>query len=32
MARVDRDRQYISWRGMALGSGLLVIVFYFALH
>lgn len=32
MARVDRDRQYISWRGMALGSGLLVIVFFFALH
>lgn len=32
MARVDRDRRYISWRGMALGAALLVILFFVALH
>ena len=32
MARVDRDRRYISWRGMALGAGLLVTLFAFSLH
>lgn len=32
MARVDRDRQYISWRSMALGSVLLAAVFLFALQ
>ena len=32
MARVDRDRRYISWRGLALGAVLLVIIFFVALH
>lgn len=32
MARVDRDRRYISWRGMALGAVLLVILFCVSLH
>ena len=32
MARMDRDRRYISWRGMALGAVLLVILFFVALH
>ena len=31
MARVDRDRRYISWRGMALGAALLLILFFSAL-
>ena len=31
MARVDRDRRYISWRGMALGAALLLILFFTAL-
>ena len=31
MARVDRDRRYISWRGMALGTSLLLILFFAAL-
>ena len=32
MARVDRDRRYISWKGMALISVLLVILFCVSLH
>ena len=32
MARVDRDRRYISWRGMALGAVLLVILFGVSLY
>lgn len=32
MARVDRDRRYISWRGMALGAVVLLILFCAALH
>ena len=32
MARVDRDRRYISWRGMAFGAVLLLILFFVALH
>ena len=32
MARVDHDRRYISWRGMALGVVLLIILFFAALH
>ena len=32
MARVDRDRRYISWRGMALGAVLLLILFFAALY
>lgn len=32
MARVDRDRRYISWRGMALGAALLVILFAVSVH
>ena len=32
MARVDRDRRYISWRGMALGAVLLVVLFCVSLH
>ena len=31
MARVDRDRRYISWRGMALASVLLLVAFVVAL-
>ena len=31
MARVDRDRRYISWRGMALGAARLLILFFTAL-
>ena len=31
MARADRDRQYISWRGMALGAVLLTGAFVAAL-
>lgn len=32
MARVDRDRRYISWRGMALGTALLLTLFFAALY
>ncbi len=32
MARVDRDRRYISWRGIALGAALLLILFFVALY
>ncbi len=32
MARVDHDRRYISWRGMALMAGLLVILFCVSLY
>ena len=32
MARVDRDRRYISWRGMALLSMLVVVLFCVSLH
>ena len=32
MARVDRDRRYISWRGMALATVLLVGLFCVSLH
>ncbi len=32
MARVDRDRRYISWRGMALAAVLLVAFFCVSLH
>lgn len=32
MARVDRDRRYISWLGMALAAVLLVIAFCVTLH
>ena len=32
MARVDRDRRYISWKGMALGAVLLVILFCVSLY
>jgi len=32
MARVDRDRRYISWRGMALGAAVLLILFFAALY
>ncbi|MBQ3156715.1 MAG: septum formation initiator family protein [Clostridia bacterium] len=32
MARMDRDRRYISWRGMALAAVLLVILFVAALY
>ena len=32
MARVDRDRRYISWYGMALGAVLLLILFGVSLH
>ena len=32
MARADRDRRYISWRGMALGMTLLLILFFAARH
>ena len=32
MARVDRDRRYISWKGMALASTLLVILFCVSLY
>ena len=32
MARVDRDRRYISWKGMALASVLLVALFCVSLY
>ncbi|MBR4081385.1 MAG: septum formation initiator family protein [Clostridia bacterium] len=32
MARVDRDRRFISWKGMALGALLLIVLFCVALH
>ena len=32
MAHVDRDRRYISWKGMALGGVVLVALFCVALH
>ena len=32
MARVDRDRRYISWRGMAMMSTLVVILFCVSLY
>ena len=32
MARVDRDRRYISWHGMALAAALLVTLFCAALY
>ena len=32
MARVDRDRHYLSWKQMALGGVLLVLLFCGALH
>ena len=32
MARVDRDRRYIRWQGMALGCVALVILFCVSLH
>ena len=32
MARVDRDRHYISWPGMALAAALMVVLFCVSLH
>lgn len=32
MARVDRDRRYISWTGMSLGAVLLLILFGVSMH
>ena len=32
MARVDRDRRYIRWQGMALGCVALVILFCVSMH
>lgn len=32
MARVDRDRRYISWGGMALGAVLLLVIFAISMH
>ncbi len=32
MARIDRDRRYISWRGMALAATLLVVLFGASMH
>lgn len=32
VARIDRDRRYISWRGMALAAALMLIVFVVSLH
>lgn len=32
MARVDRDRRYISWGGMALGAVLLLVLFGVSMH
>lgn len=32
MARVDRDRRYISWGGMALGAVLLLALFGVSMH
>ena len=32
MARVDRDRRYISWGGMALGAVLLLVIFGISMY
>ena len=32
MARVERDRRYISWGGMALGTVLLLVLFGVSMH
>lgn len=32
MARVDRDRRYISWGGIALGAVLLLVLFGVSMH